>query len=161
MMLIDLNNCIFSNVWLRRIDNDNKKQLIYLDNMFKRSDDEDIKYLSGVLDVIDDNCYVINNFDEEMIGYFAVSKPIINKFGKSVVMLYYGIDFDNRKKGYAKGLIKDISEYLLLYVDEIILEIDKSNIGSIKVAEAASFVKIFDDACDEEIIMSKVKVKKR
>lgn len=77
------------------------------------------------------------------IGFLEISKIGITKLLSSVE-LSYAVLSTERKNGYMKSVLNDVSNLILLdeahSIDEVELKIDHNNLASQKVAKGAGFV---------------------
>lgn len=137
---------------LIRVLKDNTEHMKFLKQMFQDKEDLEISYLGHLENAVDDLTYIVQNDKLENVGYFSMSKPVVNGLGLSVVSLYYGVQTQYRGRGYATSLVREMSEYLLEKVEMLVLSIDRNNLASIAVAKKAGFQVEFAD-CDEYIFV--------
>lgn len=81
---------------------------------------------------------------ESPIGFLQTSPVYINKHCSSID-LSYAILKQERRKGYMKSVLTNVSDYILenISIDEIILTIDTNNKPSQMTAVASGFTKAF------------------
>lgn len=150
-MNIQLNNFI-----LKKIDKDNPDDVQFISSIFKNKNDKSIEFLGNLSNYITAKTYIIIN-NNQKIGYFSMTVPVLNRENLTSTSLYYAISEEHRNLGYATNLVEEISNYLFEeeLVDMIILTIDNKNLASISVASKLGFNIEFQD--QEEKIYTKIK----
>ena len=140
---------------LKVVDKNNKEDLEFLDSIFKNANDPDIDFLGHLENYINNNTYIVINSNNERIGYFSMTEPILNINSDYSTSLYYGISKHQRSKGYATSLVSEVSDYIFKQniANMLVLTIDNKNIKSKKVAEKLDFTIQFQD--EEETIYTK------
>ncbi|MCI6266902.1 MAG: GNAT family N-acetyltransferase [Erysipelotrichaceae bacterium] len=146
---------------LIKVDKNNLKHLEYLKKLFQNKEDKSMDFLGQLDQQIDDNTFIVQNKHDKKVGYFAMSKPVINYLGLSSISLYYTIEPTYRSKGYATILLQEMSQYLLEKNDMLVLNIHKKNLASRRVAEKAGFQLEFTSDEEEEEIYTKYAQKQK
>lgn len=156
-MYIQLNN-----LTLKTIDKTNPEDTKFLENIFNNRSDKNIEFLGNLSKYITDRTYIVINENNQKIGYFSMTDPILNRENLTSVSLYYAISKEYRNQGYATKLVEEITNYLIQnnIADMIILTIDNQNIASITVAEKLNFTIKFQDE-SEAIYIKNIKNRKK
>lgn len=142
---------------LKKINKNNPDDTQFLSSIFKNESDKNIEFLGNLSNYITDKTYIVINSNNQKIGYFSMTEPVLNRENLTSTSLYYAISKEYRNLGYATNLVEEVSNYLFEegIVDMIILTIDNKNLASISVATKLNFNIRFQD--EEETIYTKIK----
>ena len=132
---------------LEQIDYNNKEHLTFLNKLMESTN---MDYLWNLSDSNLSTNRIGKNYivekEKEKIGYLGVS-DVIEAINGNTVNIYYAIDEEYRGNGYAKDLVKALSNHLFStgFVDCIVAQVDVRNQSSQNVLLKTGFTKVFED----------------
>lgn len=126
---------------LKKIDYNNSEDFAFIQDLENSTNMEYLWDLTNINDTLDNkDGMIVLNSDDEKIGYLNLTEPTEARFGKTV-SIYYATLEKYRNNGYAKKLLKEVSDYLFnqMDIDCIVAEVNIENIASQKVLLKSGF----------------------